>query len=263
MALYLHCISILLSLWLLPPSVHPKKSIAGLTVMEPVNQKCIGNILFLNGWNMKTEEVCRQSELCSLALQKGYRLLFPDMGKSVYASAYYQETRSDYRKHKSIQWLSDTLLPQLKSQNIFFEKGANNHIMGLSTGARGAVLLASRLPDCFRSLVLLSGDYNQCIDTSDWLMINTYGRFYQHPERWKTSDNPLHASSSLNCDVFIGHGQNDKVVKAEHAYFLEKKLYTNPLMKSKKIETYFPDSAGHDWKFWRAGIEKGIAFITN
>jgi enterochelin esterase-like enzyme len=34
-------------------------------------------------------------------------------------------------------------------------------------------------------------------------------------------------------------------------------------MKSKKIETYFPDSAGHDWKFWRAGIEKGIAFITN
>jgi S-formylglutathione hydrolase FrmB len=263
MVLYLHCLSFLLSFWLLPPAVHPNKSIPGLTILEPVKQKCKGNILFLNGWNMKTEEVCRQSALCSLALENGYRLLFPEMGKSVYASAYFRETRADYGKHKSIQWLSDTLLPQLKSQNIYFEKGGNNHIMALSTGARGAVLLASRLPDYFRSLILLSGDYNQCIDTSDWLMINTYGRFYQHPERWKTIDNPLHASSSLRCNVFIAHGLKDKMVKAEHSYLLEKKLKQNEAMKSYSIQSWYPDSAGHDWSFWRKGIEKGIDFIEN
>lgn len=222
-----------------------------------------GNILFLNGWNMNPEEICRASAICSLAQKYGYNIIVPHMGKSVYASIDTKYTRSDYRQLKKISWLSDSLLPRLQSKGISFQKNGNNHIIGISTGARGAVLFAAKLPDVFQTLILLSGDYDQCIDTNDLLMINTYGHYSLNPKCWKSIDNPLQASSGLKCNVFIGHGKNDKVVKPEHSYLLENKLQNNSLMKSKKIETYFPDAAGHDWKFWREGIERGMEFIKN
>jgi S-formylglutathione hydrolase FrmB len=220
-----------------------------------------GNILFLNGWNMKADELCLHSSLCNLANEKGCRIFIPNMKKSVYASAYFNETRADYKKEKTLIWLMDTLLPNIISEYGAFKNNDHNFLIGISTGARGAVLLAAKMPNVFNTLILLSGDYEQCIDTSDNLMINTYGRHYKNPERWKTIDNPLNASSALNCNVFIGHGQKDKVVKAEHSYLLEKKLRNSLLMKSKKIEAYFPDSAGHDWKFWGEGMEKGMDFM--
>jgi S-formylglutathione hydrolase FrmB len=263
MHIYWQCLLLFLNLYVQKPSLKEVLGDSVFTIIEPQDEKVIGNILFLNGWNMKTEEICLQSTLCSLANKNGYRLIIPHMGKSVYASQYFKETRNDYRKLKTIQWLCDTLLLELKTKGISLENNGNNHIIGLSTGARGAVLVATKQVDVYKSIVLLSGDYDQSIDTTDLLMINTYGRFYQNPERWKSVDNPLFASSNLNCNVFIGHGQKDKVVKAKHAYLLEKKLQTSPIMKSKKIETYFPDSAGHDWKFWREGIERGMEFIKN
>lgn len=231
------------------------------TLFEPGQQKIKGNILFLNGWNMQSEEVCKASALCSLATLKGYRVIIPHMGKSVYASVNTPYTRADYRKLKKLSWITDSLFPALAEKGIHFDPGGNNHLMGLSSGARGAVLLAAQNTELFQSVILLSGDYDQCTDTSDLLMINTYGHYYQNPEVWQSVDNPLKESVKIKADVFIGHGQNDKVVKIQHSLLLEKRLRQFDLEPKRKVQSWFPENEGHDWKFWRKGIVKAFELM--
>ncbi len=55
------------------------------------------DILILPGWNFVKEKICKESDFCDRALAKGYRLILPEMMKSIYASQYYPETRSDYK----------------------------------------------------------------------------------------------------------------------------------------------------------------------
>ncbi len=55
------------------------------------------DLLVLPGWNYPKEKICNESDFCTKALSRGYRLVLPDMMKSVYATHYYPETRKDYK----------------------------------------------------------------------------------------------------------------------------------------------------------------------
>jgi pimeloyl-ACP methyl ester carboxylesterase len=100
-----------------------------------------GCILLLPGWNFSRTDWCERSSMCTQALQRGFALVMPEMGKSVYAEQLFPETRPDWRQYPTRPWLREQVIEEVRARFGLLKPGQNNFVVGLSTGARGAALL--------------------------------------------------------------------------------------------------------------------------
>ncbi len=195
-------------------------------------------LLLLPGWNYSDTQWCTRTQVCVEALKRGYDLMFVEMGKSVYMDSLYPEMRKDYRLHPTRAWLWDSVLQPLQMRGYFTNKGIPEtpiktgngsvlhrdlrlpiptYVMGLSTGGRGAMLLALEHPEAFRGVASLSGDYDPTLTRNDNLMINCMGKFEDFPSRWKGSNNISNRIGSLQIPCYVAHGESDKVVSVNQA----------------------------------------------
>jgi S-formylglutathione hydrolase FrmB len=219
-------------------------------------------ILFLPGWNLPASDWRTKTHVVDSALTWGYSVLLVDMGKSVYLDTFYSDTRNDYKNHPTRQWLWNVVLQPYRDAGFFSNvyKGLKSHVFGLSTGARGAVALAQDHNLSVNFVAALSGDYNPLVDTSDALMINSMGRYYQNKTRWQTGSNNLLHKGAFSGHLYLAHGRGDRIVPVRHSI-----EFADGLNKWNSVEigwpfyTYFPDGAGHDYRFWN---EAGLRAIN-
>lgn len=185
-----------------------------IRILRPADSiQAAGTLLLLPGWNYSNTKWCDSTDVCKTALQKGFAVVAPDMGKSIYATQYFPETRADYKAYPTLTWLDSALNILQAKHQLFSKKGfMRNFVLGLSTGARGAALICARKPGFFHAAALLSGDYNQANITDDALCTNVYGPYHSFAERWKTIDNPVALVPKIVTPMYIGHGGFDKVV---------------------------------------------------
>ena len=142
-----------------------------------------GNILLLHGWNLAPLGWCEQTTLCKKLRDAGFNIIIPDMAKSIYASQIYDETLPTMAKQPLRSWLTDTVIVYLRDSFKLFTKEANNFIVGLSTGARGAISVGIDMPEVFDGAVVLSSDYNQTLMPNDNLITYFYSSYEDYPER--------------------------------------------------------------------------------
>ncbi len=218
-------------------------------------------ILFLPGWNYSVLDWKEKTDVWRIADSLGYATLLVEMGKSVYVDSVYPEARADYKFFPTRTWLEDSVLSSFKSYGWFDEGNDSriSHIIGLSTGGRGAIALAYELPN-LGLVSAFSGDYFTMMDTSDALLRNSIGPYYKVPERWELGSNNLGNRGPLYCNVFIAHGELDKVVSVRHSKMLEERVNKNHTPRQ-QIFTYYPQNAGHDYSFWNEAGIKAIQFI--
>ncbi len=218
-----------------------------------------GDLLLLPGWDFSNTKWCDSTNVCKTALQKGYRVIAPQMGRSVYATRYYTQTRNDFRKFPTLPQL-DSALEWLKTNGGLFSQ--KNLILGLSTGARGVVLLCERKPEWFHAAAALSGDYNQTTMPNDNLMRLTYGPYSLNKKLWTETDNPQTNADMLKTPIYLGHGINDKVVAfgqtKDFAGVLQKK---NP--NSSAVVLNLDKKAGHNFSYWRSELPAIWQFFEN
>lgn len=221
-------------------------------------QKVIADILVLPGWNFEKEKICRETDFCDKALAKGYRLILPEMMKSVYASKYYPETRKDYTSFLTLTWVTDTMLPTLqKEYNVF--TGPNNYLHGISTGSRGAALVHMNTGKLFSKVVLLSGDFNNATMQTDNLLKNIFGPYNEFKDRWIANDNPWGQTAQWTAQLYIAHGNQDDVVDFKQSLtFADKIKNEHPECR---IEKNFID-AKHDFNFWNSTTDAVLAFFA-
>lgn len=216
-------------------------------------------ILFLPGWNLPASDWKTKTHVVDSALSLGYCALLVDMGKSIYLDTFYNNTRSDYKNHPTRQWLWDIVLRPYRDAGFFSDvyNGLKSHVFGLSTGARGAVALAQDHYLTVNFVAALSGDYNPLLDTTDALMINAMGKFYQNQKRWESGSNNLLHKGAFSGYLYIGHGKKDKVVKVQHSVeFADSLKSQNSKDQGWPFYTYFPEDSGHDYIFWNdAGLK--------
>ncbi|MFN4914159.1 MAG: alpha/beta hydrolase family protein [Sphingomonadales bacterium] len=209
-----------------------------------------GDLLLLPGWDFSNTKWCDSTDVCKYALQKGYRVIAPQMGRSVYATRYYAQTRDDFRKFPTLPQL-DSALEWLKTNGGFFSQ--KNLVLGLSTGARGVALLCERKPGWFDAAAALSGDYNQTTMPNDNLMQLTYGPYSIYRKLWTNTDNPQTDAGKLKTPIYLGHGMKDKVVPfgqtKDFAGVLQKK---NP--DASAIVLNLNKNAGHNFGYWRSEL---------
>ena len=217
-----------------------------------------GDILMLPGWNFERARWCTQTRFCTLARAAGFRLVLPEMGKSVYSSVHFPETKTEWKRTPTLPWVTQQLLPELKVRHGIFS-GPHNFLVGLSTGARGVVLIAQATGDFFTAGAALSGDYDQTRMPADRLMTGYYGPYHQNKERWLTQDNPTSSVTKLTIPVYFGHGLQDPVVPASQTRdFHERVVNTQPRSRSRLHLV----PAGHDFAYWDSESQVILDFFN-
>lgn len=218
----------------------------------------IGLILILPGWTFPRYDWCDKSSLCDKALEKGYILVAPEMGKSVYQNQIYPETRFDWKNEPSKPWVTDSLIPYLQNTYGIFLAEQRNFIIGLSTGARGVALLALAQPELYTACAALSGDYEQTQMPQDNLMRGFYGEYALFPDRWEGEDNVVLNIDKFVTPIYIGHGTNDDI-----SPFEQSKLFYEALHKAHPdLKIIFNDPAmGHDYVYWDSEVDAMLAFF--
>ncbi len=225
------------------------------------DKKCEGYILMLPGWNFTRTDCCGKSSFCKKARKAGYCLIMPEMGKSIYSGGFFKETRQDWKKYPSRLWITNSLIPYLQQKYGYLLSGGNNHIYGISTGARGVALLALNTKNIFKSGVALSGDYDQSVMPNDNLMIGYYGTFEAFPDRWNGADNALKNAAKISIPIYLAHGKQDKMVPCSQSekFFAEmKKQHPDGY-----TELHINEKAAHNYEFWDSETENAILFFKN
>ena len=217
-----------------------------------------GTILVLQGWNFSNTDWCDSSDLCAMASKQGYCLVMPSMGKSIYHKQVYPRTRKSWRKYPTRTWLVDTLITDLQQEYNLFLPEQINFVMGLSTGGRGAFIVAQENPDIFAAGASLSGDYDQDAFPED----NLYrGYFGTNPDAWDSLENPVSFASSWSVPMFIAHGGKDTIVSVKHLMRLRE--VQESVQPDLHFEFHIDDRAGHDYKFWRRQVESILDFFND
>lgn len=241
-----------------------------------------GMVLLLPGWNLPDVDWSAKTNVCSKALFMNFGLMFVEMGKSVYMDSFYPDMRKDYKFYPTRTWLWDTVIKPVQ-QYGWFVPGSNSFVLGLSTGARGALLLGIEHGDCFKAVAGLSGDYNPLLDKNDGLIVNTLGEYSKNAFRWSGTNNIFLRSKELNCHTFLAHGEGDQIVPFAHSYEFWKKIHNGKFEKTslsfkqstiyksqfgtpnsrKKLWFLSTKMANHDYQFWDYAGQKAIDFFES
>ena len=220
-----------------------------------------GNIIVLPGWNFSKEDWCNKSALCKKALAKKYRLILPEMSKSVYSAKFYPQTRKDWQKYPDLNWVVKQMIPALQKEYGILLEGQKNFLLGLSTGARGVVAIGMAAPKVFSAGAALSGDYDPPKMPTDRLMIGYLGAYQQYPERWKTGpENLVYHAKKLTMGLYLGHGKQDRIVPFNQSLLLYNALKkANPEMMLKHNWV----NAGHNYQYWNSEVDNMLRFFDD
>jgi S-formylglutathione hydrolase FrmB len=216
------------------------------------------SILVLPGWNLKATEWCEKTKLCDKAKKQGFDLIFVEMQRSVYLKEYYPQTRQDYKSYPTRTWLMDSVVIPLVEVN---EINNSNPIfvMGLSTGGRGAAILALEYPAVFSGAASLSGDFNPILQKDDALMINSLGPYAKFKDLWEGDNNISLRSKEFQVPLYIGHGKIDKVSPLlQSTDFIKNLKANNPNLG---VVPNFPENFGHDYLYWDSEVDSILSFF--
>ena len=221
-----------------------------------------GSVIILPGYNFPKEDACQKAPLfCQTFLEAGYLLIMPEMGRSLYSSQYFPETQARYKRYPDQNWVLDSLLPNLQLEYGLLVDGQDNFLVGISTGGRGAALLALAAPERWTAVACLSGDFDQSQMPNDGLMRNFYGPYKQFSQRWETVDNVIARIDDWQTPIFIGHGGADKVVPPAQS----KQLFDSLQSRLDRELLYYsaPPKAEHNYAYWGAEAKNILAFFQS
>jgi dienelactone hydrolase len=220
-----------------------------------------GDLLVLPPWNVGRADWCMHARFCSKALKRGYRLIMPEMGKSIYAQTVYPETRQDWSAFPTIKWVKESMIPELRNNYCLLQEDGQNFVLGASAGARGAILLAEEMPNLFVAAAALSGDYNPSEMQGDNIYRGFLGDYDLFPSRWETAENVLEGSSQIKAAIYLGHGKADELVPYAQTERLHRLLKSqNPRLN---LTLHIAPDRGNDFAYWGSEVGNILDFFES
>lgn len=230
-----------------------------ITYPKPEVKIC-GVILMLHGWNLPAAEWCQKTSFCTKALEQGYVLIIPDYNKSNYSLEVYPETRSEYRKYPTLTWMMDIQIPEIQKTIGLLKPGQNNLVAGISTGARGATLLAYYKPDIFKAAASLSGDFDIMKMQDEFLYKAFFGNYSEFADRWGKECFANHCNN-YKVPTYIGHGEADKVSPVQQSKMMYDSIAKNN--PNLLIRGNFPPGAEHNYNYWESETDAILDFFES
>jgi S-formylglutathione hydrolase FrmB len=207
-------------------------------------------VIALHGWGHSPES-WRDTPLAALADRHGFVVVAPAMGRSVYESRFYPESRGQWGEVPGACWIGEVILPWARATLGLGGDARRTAIIGYSTGGRGALVVAERWPR-FGFVGAMSGTWDlQVLGRDDGeyrIHAKIFGERSQFPERWAeedvTGDGRERALAPAR--VWITHGEADVVVPSEQARTLKARLAEfHP-----RFEVTIEPGLGHGFPLW-------------
>ncbi len=210
-------------------------------------------LIVLHGWKQEPAD-WERTPIAQYAEKYSFALVCPAMRTTLYESKYYPETVLRWASIPGGEYVINVLIKYLKKEyGLATERGMTG-IFGISTGGRGAILLAATYPQLFGAAAALSGDYDSASLKRDRLLISVYGSYDKNRDRWEGEVNLLARAPGLkNTPVFLGHGGRDAVVPPIQTKMMADRILELNRKQSGFDLTYQPEKstgAGHDWNYW-------------
>jgi hypothetical protein len=153
-------------------------------------------LIALHGWNRRARSWERRSAIARLADRHGLVVGCPVMGRTVYETAYYPQTRGlgpRTPRMPGTRWIRKVVLPHLHRRYRVSASRRDTGLLGVSTGGRGALLVAERDPR-FGFAGALSGTFDLLLlrpGSGEYrIHQRVYGSRARHGRRWRR-DNPV------------------------------------------------------------------------
>ena len=211
-------------------------------------------LIALHGYKQRMSDWENRTPVKKFADKYNFVLVCPDMGTTLYESKYYKETTNRWAPVPGGVFISKILIKYLKKNFNLARRRDKTGIFGLSTGARGALLLAAKHNSIFSAAAGMSGDYDPVSMPHDRLLTSIYGSYQQNKKRWKDDDNILKLAGNLKrISVFLSHGGQDRVVPKKQTFILAIKLIQLKKKRGGYELVYQPKKSKyyqHDWRYW-------------
>jgi len=237
-----------------------KRNSDSVTIELKVPKAIKGYLLFLHGWNLPPNEICTKTEFCQTFLDSGYVLIFPDFGKTTYQWENYPETLKKYLKFPTRHWMQDTFITHLQNEFGILNEGDRNFIFGVSTGGRGAALLALENPTIFKAAACLSADFDHSKLLDEPINNGYYGSIKLFPERWTGKDNIQNRIEEFKTGLFLAHGEKDRICPVSQTINFDSELKEKNLKISYK--TVIDPQGDHSYTWWGKQILPVIDFFN-
>ncbi len=241
-----------------PKSVRVAK---GMVELRPANGKFRGDLLVLPAWGQPRDAWCQRSSFCQLATDRGFRVIMPEMGKSIYIDRAYPETREDWKNTPSYSWLRDSLIPGLQEEYCMLDPKGANFVIGLSSGARGVVKLLSDHKDLFMAGAALSGDYDPGQLIGDNIYKGFLGEYDEHADRWLEKENLITLANNIETPLYLGHGTEDPMIPFTQTRSLYDALQQN--QPSLQVKLNLAAGLGESFAYWNTEIDQILGFFED
>lgn len=209
-------------------------------------------VVALPGWSHAPELWRQKSDLAPFAEKHGCLVAIPAMGKSVYETKFYPETKSPWTAAPGTPFIGETVVPFMRAKYAVLADREHTALIGYSTGGRGAVLVAEAYAADISFAGSVSGTYDLMrlppADGEYKIHAAMYGSRDTFRERWELDNiiTPARLEKLSGTRLFIAHGDKDPVVKPDQLDALRDAL------KGRDVAADFTvvPGAGHDWKLW-------------
>jgi len=217
-------------------------------------------ILLLHGWNLPANQWCDSTDFCKKALSQGFALVIPDLKLCNYPMKIYPECLPKYQKYPELPWIMDTLIPEISNKTGLLQPDYPNFVAGISTGGRGATLLAYYMPELFSACASLSGDFDITAMPDEFLYQAWFGEYELFPDRWK-SECFAYDVENFQVPVYIAHGKADAVSPWQQSQRMADSLKIHH--PELPIRAHFPDFALHNYVFWDKQTDRMLEFFQS
>ncbi len=247
---------------------HGKRASAALRIYFPKTSPGAGYrrvLIALHEYGRTNREWSDYTDIEQFADEFGFVIVCPNMGQTAYETKFYPETVRPWDGVPGGTWVGEILVPFLKKKYRLARDREATGILGISSGARGALLIACRYPGIFGAAAGISGFYDTSVLTDNRIISAVYGRRTLFKDRWENDDNIIELASRLrNTRVFLAHAARDREIPVEQSQLLgmrlrqlEKKSKDHYKFEYQESESYHPQ----DWRRSRALIGDVMRFF--
>jgi S-formylglutathione hydrolase FrmB len=218
----------------------------------------IRTLILLPNYGKGMTEWEKLSAVKRYANERGYILVCPDMGKTVYENDYFPETTITWHELPGGRWISAALIPWLRETFAICLTRENTGIAGVGMGARGAMLAAAKNPEIFGFAGGISGLYDASSISRNTTFVSMYGPYKEFKERWETVDNIITIAGNLaDTCIYMGHGKRERGSPIELSQIVLIKLAQLRKQAPGKFQYKFTvHDWGDDWQLWNKFLEE-------
>ena len=222
-------------------------------------------LIVLHGWRQTPGDWENNTPIAEHADVYGFVLVCPAMSVTLYESKYFPETALKWAPLPGGEYTAKVLIEFLRKNHGLALERERTGIFGISTGGRGALLLAAQHSALFGAAAGISGDYDSESLKYDRLLVSVYGPYERNRGRWEEEVNILKLAKNLkNTPVFLAHGTRDAIVPPLQTKMLVARL--GELRKESEgydlqHELEKSNNAGHDWKYWASLVPDVLQFF--